>query len=77
MMSVSVSEHVLNGYMAQMNLAVLISVPDQRQLIRNHVLEQTVKTDKGTVPTNQACQHWTEHGILYSHDNTTPQIPTR
>lgn len=42
----SVSEPVLNGYMAQLNLAEPITVLDLRQLIRNRVLGQTVKTVK-------------------------------
>lgn len=68
-------EHVLNAFMAQLNLSALISVPNLRQLIRSHVLEQTLKT-AGTKEkhTNQAKPAKTKLKTGLKQPQSTPSI---
>lgn len=68
-------EHVLNAFMAQLNLSALISVPNLRQLIRSHVLEQTLKT-AGTKEkqTNQAKPDKTKLKTGLKQPQSTPSI---
>lgn len=73
----SVFKHVSNGYMAQ--LAVFISAPDLRQLIRSHVLKQTVKTVETKAQSSQITlpvQYW-QHDCVQPQSIPDPPISKR